>query len=226
MVYCVGVLWSAFGSVVNCLDLGRFDRQGSMKDRILPVVAWGLLGAAFLAPWLYVYNDVSKQQQQEQPQPIPVQVLVERTKPWAVFFSPNGGCCDALVAEIQKARKSVHVQSYAFTSAAICDALNAASLRVKVVVILDERWNRGNDDSLADSLAGSVEVRSDYKHPISHDKVVIIDGKVVVTGSYNHTQAAERNGENLLIIHDPELATVYERNFQKHLEHSKPWRTK
>jgi phosphatidylserine/phosphatidylglycerophosphate/cardiolipin synthase-like enzyme len=60
---------------------------------------------------------------------------------------------------------------------------------------------------------------------------MILDGEVVITGSYNWTLAAEnKNGENLLVIRDPRLASVYTENWRKHADHSflyrgrLPWR--
>ena len=42
---------------------------------------------------------------------------------------------------------------------------------------------------------------------------MIIDGKIVITGSFNFTKAAEsKNAENLLIIKSPELAKLYTNN--------------
>ena len=42
-----------------------------------------------------------------------------------------------------------------------------------------------------------------------HNKVIIIDDRIVVTGSYNFTYFAEnRNDENVLIIHSPEIARI------------------
>ena len=48
----------------------------------------------------------------------------------------------------------------------------------------------------------------DANHAIAHNKVIVIDGEIVLTGSFNFTKAAqEKNAENLLIIRDPALAT-------------------
>jgi len=42
-----------------------------------------------------------------------------------------------------------------------------------------------------------------------HNKVMIIDGEAVITGSFNFTKGAEENnGENFLIIHDEKLASL------------------
>jgi phosphatidylserine/phosphatidylglycerophosphate/cardiolipin synthase-like enzyme len=41
----------------------------------------------------------------------------------------------------------------------------------------------------------------DDRHAIAHNKIVIIDGQTVLTGSFNFTkQADENNAENLLVI--------------------------
>ena len=48
------------------------------------------------------------------------------------------------------------------------------------------------------------------KHAIAHNKIIVIDGKTVITGSFNFTKAAEeKNAENLLIIKSTELAKIY-----------------
>ena len=56
-----------------------------------------------------------------------------------VFFSPKGGCTEAVVANLNKATNTVLVQAYSFTSAPIAKALVDAEKRgVKVQVILDK----------------------------------------------------------------------------------------
>jgi phosphatidylserine/phosphatidylglycerophosphate/cardiolipin synthase-like enzyme len=46
----------------------------------------------------------------------------------------------------------------------------------------------------------------DDKHAIAHDKIIIIDREIVITGSCNFTKAAEeKNAENVLIITDKSL---------------------
>ena len=56
-----------------------------------------------------------------------------------VYFSPHGGCTDAIVKQLDAARETVLVQAYTFTSAPIAKALMEAHKRgVKVQVILDK----------------------------------------------------------------------------------------
>jgi phosphatidylserine/phosphatidylglycerophosphate/cardiolipin synthase-like enzyme len=59
------------------------------------------------------------------------------------------------------------------------------------------------------------------QHAIAHNKVMIIDGETVITGSFNFTKAAEENNaENLLVIHDKKLAELYIKNWREHERHS------
>ena len=67
-------------------------------------------------------------------------------------------------------------------------------------------------------------VTVDAAHAIAHNKVMIIDGVIVVTGSFNFTKAAEeKNAENLLIIRDPGLAKLYMDNWDQHRVHSEEY---
>lgn len=139
-----------------------------------------------------------------------------------VFFSPDGGCTQACVDAIDSAQKNVFVQAYSFTSAPIAQALvNAKKRGVFVVVILDKS-QRTEKYSSADFLVHSgVTTFIDDRHAIAHNKVMVIDESVVITGSFNFTKSAEyRNAENLLVISSPELAKKYIENVWLHRAHS------
>ena len=142
-----------------------------------------------------------------------------------VFFSPDGGCAKAIVGEITDGKSQILVQAYSFTSSPIAKALLGAYKRgVKVAVILDKS-QRMEKYSAATFLANSrIPTFIDDEHGIAHDKIMIIDGQTVITGSFNFTKAAEeRNAENLLIIKSEELAKLYIANWRHHRDHSKPY---
>lgn len=139
-----------------------------------------------------------------------------------VYFSPHGGCTDAIVRELNQAKNTVLVQAYSFTFAPIAKALlNAHKRGVKVEVILNKS-QRTQKYSEADFLVNSgIRTYIDAAHSIAHNKVMIIDGEVVITGSFNFTKAAEEdNAENLLVIRDNKLAELYRKNWNEHLRHS------
>jgi len=142
-----------------------------------------------------------------------------------VFFSPGGGCTEAVVRELDRAKETVEVQAYSFTSLPIARAMvNAHRRGVKVQVILDESQRRERYSS-ADFVAhAQIPTFIDARHAIAHNKVIIIDDQTVLTGSFNFTKAAEeQNAENLLVIHDPQMAAKYAQNWKQHLQHSEPY---
>jgi phosphatidylserine/phosphatidylglycerophosphate/cardiolipin synthase-like enzyme len=67
-----------------------------------------------------------------------------------------------------------------------------------------------------------VAVREDGRHAIAHNKVMVIDGAVVITGSFNFTNSAEtRNAENTLILKSTELAQIYKNQWTQHWAHGR-----
>ena len=71
-------------------------------------------------------------------------------------------------------------------------------------------------------FADKIPTYLDARHPIAHNKIILIDGRTIITGSFNFTKQAERNNaENLLVIGGrPKLFAAYEANFREHLGHS------
>jgi phosphatidylserine/phosphatidylglycerophosphate/cardiolipin synthase-like enzyme len=143
----------------------------------------------------------------------------------AAHFSPRGGCTAALVAELAAARAEVLVQAYSFTCPDIAAALVAAARRgVRVEVLLDRSNEAEAYSELGDLERHGLAVWVDAAHAIAHNKVVVIDARTVVTGSFNFTRQAEHeNAENLLVLRDHRgLAARYRANFYAHKEHSHP----
>ena len=145
--------------------------------------------------------------------------------PIEVYFSPKGGCTEAVVKELSNAKTGILVQAYSFTSTPIAKALLEAHKRgVKVQVILDKS-QRTEKYSEADFLVNvGILIRIDAQHAIAHNKVMVIDDATVITGSFNFTKNAEaNNAENLLVIRSPALAAKYTANWEVHADHSEPY---
>jgi phosphatidylserine/phosphatidylglycerophosphate/cardiolipin synthase-like enzyme len=144
---------------------------------------------------------------------------------WEVYFSPRGQCTDAIIRELNKSKDSILVQAYSFTSTPIAEALlNAFNRGVKVEVILDKRGKTEKSSKTTFFIDKGIPVMIDDKHAIAHNKVMVIDGETVITGSFNFTKAAEeKNAENLLIIHDRKLAEKYVKNWHENAQHLKPY---
>jgi len=145
-----------------------------------------------------------------------------------VYFSPKGGCTEAVVDALSKAKSTVLVQAYSFTSAPIAKALTDAHRRgVKIQVILDKSNQTDRYSAATFTQNYGIPTYIDDRHSIAHNKIITIDCHTVLTGSFNFTkQAKEHNAENLLVIDDAALAAKYTDNWKNHFAHSKPYERK
>jgi phosphatidylserine/phosphatidylglycerophosphate/cardiolipin synthase-like enzyme len=153
--------------------------------------------------------------------------LLARAGSIRVYFSPHGGCTEAIINQINQAKTEILMQAYSFTSQPIARALIRAKKRGVTIIAVLDKSNRTQRYSAATFLKNmDIPVFIDDKHAIAHNKIMIIDNRVVITGSFNFTMAAEnKNAENLLILEDlPDLTRAYQDNFQNHLRHSVPYR--
>jgi phosphatidylserine/phosphatidylglycerophosphate/cardiolipin synthase-like enzyme len=141
---------------------------------------------------------------------------------YSVHFSPRGGCTATVVSDIAGAKQSVYVQAYLITSQPIATALAEARGRgVEVRVILDAKGAKMQGSRYLWLLSKNVPTTLDSRHPIAHNKVMIIDHRLTITGSFNFTaQAENENAENLLEVENGPLAQEYENNFRLHANHS------
>ena len=148
--------------------------------------------------------------------------LTLKDTPVSLYFSPRGGAQQAIVDAIGQAKESVYVQAYSFTSAPIAKALLEAHKRgVTVEAVLDKSQRTAQYSGATFLKNEGIPVYIDAAHAIAHNKVMVIDGQTVVTGSFNFTKAAEeKNAENLLIIKDKGLARLYMDNWERHRGHS------
>lgn len=139
-----------------------------------------------------------------------------------VYFAPGDRPTDVIVREIGQVKSNLLVQAYSFTSAPIAKAVVDAHRRgVKVTVLLDKSQSTQQYSSATFLANAGVPTFIDSGHAIAHNKLMILDGRKVITGSFNFTKAAEeRNAENLVVIDEPRIVYKYMTNWQAHAKHS------
>jgi len=132
-----------------------------------------------------------------------------------VRFSPRGGCLEFAKSFIDRAQKYILVQGYSFTSELLAKALVAAHRRgVNVMILLDKSQPTAVGSQIYFVQNVGIYVALDIVPGIAHNKIMIIDDKIVLTGSFNWTLNAEtRNAENLLMINNAEIAKIYKDNW-------------
>lgn len=151
-----------------------------------------------------------------------LQSAEEATPSYAQVTTAFGAECEALIlTALGSAREEVSVAVYTFTRHRIAQALMQAKKRgVDVRVKVDAesaRWE-GMADLLKTLKRHGVPVElivMPRKGTHMHHKFIVIDGRTVLTGSYNFTtQATDENRENLVQIISPATARAFKAEFE------------
>lgn len=132
-----------------------------------------------------------------------------------IYFSPNGGCQQAVISEIKKATQTIDIAMYYLSSRDIAQALvKAQGKNVRVRIVLDQSQEIESASKSGYLIKRGFQIRYHLGFGLMHNKFAIIDGKLLITGSFNWTLTAEeRNEENLLIITDDGTIEKYKERF-------------
>lgn len=133
-----------------------------------------------------------------------------------VAFSPQGGCQEMVLDQIEAAQTRIWAAVYSFTSDTIAQALVSTHERgVDVKMIMDEEQIDSEYSQANLMTSHGIEVRHDTHPGLMHHKFAVVDDSVVISGSYNWSWSAEnRNDENLLVITSPEIVDLFEERFE------------
>ena len=142
-------------------------------------------------------------------------------------FTPGDDIAGIIRERIAKAKTSVRVQAYLLTDRAIATALAAACRRgLDVEVIGDAAQHESGGLPWLGALhRAGARTYLNTSNAASHNKILILDGATVITGSYNFTQAAQsKNAENVVIIsRSPAVIERFVENFETQRSLSVPW---
>jgi phosphatidylserine/phosphatidylglycerophosphate/cardiolipin synthase-like enzyme len=124
-------------------------------------------------------------------------------------YSPKGGCEALIIIEIAKAEARIDVAIYSFSSKPIAAALLAAHARGVVVrIVADKDQAKPHYSMLKHLDEAGIQVCIKTSNTM-HLKEMAIDGKVLLTGSYNYSQRAESNNTEVLrYMKAPDLAEI------------------
>lgn len=130
------------------------------------------------------------------------------------YFCPEDDCEKQVRKQIKNAKKSIYFLTFSFTSEPIADELLFKE-NVDIKGVFEARGSGGFSQFQRLRDFG-LDVKKDKNKAMMHHKTFIIDNEIVITGSYNPTESGNiRNDENLIIIHDKEIAKKYLEEFEK-----------
>ena len=134
-----------------------------------------------------------------------------------VYFAPEDEVIDQIISTVSGAQESVRFMTFSFTVDEIGSALLERAARgVDVQGIFERTGSETQHAEFGRLYCNGLPVRQDGNPFVLHHKVFVIDGQTVVTGSFNiSANATNSNDENLIIIHDADLAAQYLAEFDR-----------
>lgn len=149
---------------------------------------------------------------------------------WQVYFTQpdrtanpaelTGVIPEQLLAHIQQAQQTIHIAAFEFNLTPIAEALVAAHARgVEIQWFTDDEHGIEADQEegrgqFALLKKAGIAVKDDDRSALMHNKFWIFDQQLVWTGSTNMTSNDMlRNNNNVIVIKNPEVAAIYEREF-------------
>jgi len=151
-------------------------------------------------------------------------LLVQPPKDREICFSPDEPCDVKLAKFVMSAEKTLDIAIYDLNLAPLAGHfLDAAKKGLKVRILVD-RKQAATEKSLVPKLVESgADVRLGKQRGIMHNKFVIVDGRMIETGSFNYTNgAAFANNENQIYLADPAIVKRYRDRFEELWERSDP----
>jgi phosphatidylserine/phosphatidylglycerophosphate/cardiolipin synthase-like enzyme len=133
------------------------------------------------------------------------------------YFSPEDRPGAHVIRWVNTARQRIHFLAFSFTHDGIGDAmLERARSGVQVAGVFETTGSDTRFSEYGRFKTAGLDVLLDGNPRNMHHKVIIIDDRITVFGSYNFSANADRdNDENLLIVDDPGLAAAFEAEFQR-----------
>lgn len=148
--------------------------------------------------------------------PYPTLTLNDGTE-ITTLFSPKSETIPPLINEINDAKKSIDFMAFSFTHDELGKAMmDKFKSGITVRGVFEEKQISRHSEYVKMEQIGML-VKIDESPGTMHHKVIIIDEKTVVTGSYNFSKNAEtNNSENLLIIkNNKNIGKAYVEEFNR-----------
>lgn len=135
----------------------------------------------------------------------------------AGYFSPSDDIESVIAEELAKAQQTVLCSLYGISNKVITSGLLALLDRgVTVTICLDKKQSRlksSTHHELARAGANIIIKRS--AQPLEHCKVCVVDGRVVLEGSWNYSEAARLQDNTFNVISGCKLVERYDKAMKR-----------
>ena len=137
--------------------------------------------------------------------------------PIQIYFSPEDKVLDHMIPLINNAKSNIRFMAFSFTDFDLAKAMiDRASTGVDTAGIYEKVGSETEGSEMKTFYCANVPVRQDGNPKFLHDKVIVLDNHIVISGSFNFSSnATQNNDENVIIIDSPEIASLYMQEFDR-----------
>lgn len=133
------------------------------------------------------------------------------------YFSPGDTCRNVIIQQIRSAVNQLQICVFTISDDMITDAIITSHKRgtqIKIITDNDKSLDEGSDiEQLANA---GIAVKMDRTPNHMHHKFLLVDGKALITGSYNWTRSAARfNHENILLTKEAGVVKSFIKEFDQ-----------
>lgn len=143
--------------------------------------------------------------------------VVVNNVPLEVYFAPEDRVIDRIIEKINAAQTSMKFMAFSFTENALGEAvLRRVANGLHVEGVVETTGSITQWSELPKFFCAGLDVRQDGNPYMLHHKVIILDDRITIIGSFNFSgSATDTNDENLMIIEDPAIAASYLAEYQR-----------
>jgi phosphatidylserine/phosphatidylglycerophosphate/cardiolipin synthase-like enzyme len=136
-------------------------------------------------------------------------------------FSPDEPCAEKLAKFINSAEKSLDIAIYSINLESVVNTLVKKAKKIPVRIVCDKLQAHGTKSRVRELLEAGVNIRYGKQKGIMHDKFVILDGRIIETGSFNFTNHASiANAENQVYLANRSVVNRFIERFDQIWESS------
>lgn len=135
-----------------------------------------------------------------------------------VHFTPNPDCQDRIVQLLESVDATADICMFTLTDDRIAETLRRMVRKpnVKIRIVTDSATLSDTGSDILDLRDRGIGVRADKTGAFMHHKFAVLDGWILITGSYNWTgNAARKNYENVIITSEPTLVRRFVEEFDR-----------
>jgi phosphatidylserine/phosphatidylglycerophosphate/cardiolipin synthase-like enzyme len=200
---------TAWTGSTNITKSGIFDQNNNTIVIHSPEVA-AIYEREFEEMWDGKYGPKS-------PSTVDQQSVTINGTPIQIYFSPEDKVMSHMIPYVSSAQSNIRFLAFNFTDDSLAKAMiDRANAGVDTAGIYEKTGSETDSSEMKTFYCANVPVRQDGNPRFLHDKIIVIDNHIVISGSFNFSSnATENNDENVIIVDSPEIASLYMQEFDR-----------